>query len=62
MTLKEFEMQSALGSIDYDDLIELAKNPSTSIEILTVLSRHKNRAIHNEAFLNQMKRIGYGSK
>ena len=42
MTLKEFKMQYALGSLSYDNLLALAKRPNTSKAILTILSKDKN--------------------
>ena len=38
MTIKEFKMQYALGSLSYTMKIELAYNSNTPIEILTILS------------------------
>ena len=42
MTIKEFKIQLALGSLSYDMKRELAINPNTPKEILKILSRDKN--------------------
>ena len=39
MTLKEFEIQLALGLISTEDKRKIARNPNTSVEILVVLSK-----------------------
>ena len=39
MTIKEFEMQCALGSLTDSDKVKLAENESTLIEILSILSK-----------------------
>ena len=39
MTIKEFDVQLALGSLSYDDLMELAENPNTSKWVLRKLCR-----------------------
>ena len=39
MTIKEFEIQNALGSLSYDIKIELAENKRTSRKMLTILSK-----------------------
>ncbi len=38
MTIKEFEIQLALGSLSWDNKIDLADNKRTSKKILTILS------------------------
>ena len=42
MTIKEFEIQLALGSLTYGMKLKLARNKRTSKEILTTLSTDKN--------------------
>ena len=42
MTTKEFEVQLALGTLIDDMKIDLASNPNTPIEILTILSIDKD--------------------
>ena len=42
MTIKEFEIQLALGSLSYNDKVNLARNLRTSKKILTILSKDKN--------------------
>jgi len=37
MTLKEYEVQKALGLISYDRKLKIARDPNTSIEILKTL-------------------------
>ena len=39
MTIKEFEIQEALGTLTDDIKRELAKNINTPIEVLTILSK-----------------------
>ena len=39
MTLKEFKIQYALGSLSNNDLIKLAENPDTLISILKKLAK-----------------------
>ena len=41
MTIKEFEIQLALGSLTDNMKINLAKNPNTPKEVLTILSTDK---------------------
>ena len=38
MTIKEFEIQLALGTLSYDMKYKLANNKKTSKEVLTILS------------------------
>ena len=45
MTIKEFKIQYALGSLSIDNKINLAGNESTSKEILSILSIDKNSYI-----------------
>ena len=42
MTIKEFEIQLALGSLTNDMKYDLANNPNTPKEILTKLATDKN--------------------
>ena len=42
MTIKEFEIQLALGTLTYHMKIELANNKRTSKKILTILSTDKH--------------------
>ena len=41
MTIKEFKIQLALGSLTYDMKWDIANNKRTSTEILTILSTDK---------------------
>ena len=41
MNIKEFKVQYAIGSLTYDDLLEMARN-TTSKKILVILSEDKN--------------------
>ena len=45
MTIKEFEIQLALGTLSYDIKYKLVRNERTSKEILTKLSTAKNNYI-----------------
>ena len=45
MTIKEFKIQYALGTLSYDMRYELAKDKKTPKEILTILSTDKNRHV-----------------
>ena len=47
MTIKEFEIQLALGSMSNGMKVDLAKNPNTSLEILTILSKDENSAVRH---------------
>ena len=42
MTIKEFKVQYALGSLSIDDKLDLAYNKRTSKKILTILSTNKD--------------------
>jgi len=42
MTIKEFKVQLALGSLSWDDKRKLAENKRTSKKILTILSKDKD--------------------
>ena len=42
MTIKEFEIQYALGSLSTDMIVKLAANKQTSKKILTILSKDEN--------------------
>jgi len=42
MTIKEFRIQYALGTLSLDDKIDIANTATTSKGILTILSRNKN--------------------
>ena len=42
MTTKELEVQIALGTLSYDQKLELVENPNTSKKILTLLSKDEN--------------------
>jgi hypothetical protein len=42
MTIKEIEIQLALGSLSRDDRIKLAGNKRTSKKILTILSKDED--------------------
>lgn len=52
MTIKEFKIQYALGSLSRNDLIEIAKCPSTSGEILIMLSRCKEYWVIRSVSIN----------
>ena len=41
MTIKEFEIQLALGTLTYNMKIDLACNPNTPEKVLTILSTDK---------------------
>ena len=45
MTIKEFEMQLALGSLTNDMKIELAYNSNTPKKILSMLSKDKDEEL-----------------
>ena len=45
MTIKEFKIQYALGSLTDGMKIELAANKRTSKEVLTILSTDKNACV-----------------
>ena len=47
MTKKEIEIQLALGSLPWDDKLELASNKKTSKKILTILSMDETWAIRD---------------
>ena len=47
MTIKEFEIQLALGTLTYDMKCDLAENPNTPKEVLTILSTDKNRYVRH---------------
>ena len=42
MTVKEFKIQYALGSLSRDNLLEIAKNRNTPKQILAILSVYEN--------------------
>ena len=45
MTIKEFEIQLALGSLTNDMKRELAYNPNTPKEVLAILSTDEDRYV-----------------
>ena len=47
MTLKEFEIQLALGTVSLEDKREMASNPNTPVEILDKLSRDKTISVRS---------------
>jgi len=53
MTIKEFKMQYALGSLSRYMLLGIANCPSTSGEILTILSRNKDYWVRHHVAANQ---------
>ena len=53
MTIKEFEIQYALGSMSYRMLMQLAEHYKTSKKILTVLSKDKAVNIRYWVALNK---------
>ena len=42
MTVKEFKIQYALGSLSYNMKLKLAKNPNTPKKILIILSKDED--------------------
>ena len=52
MTIKEFKVQYALGTLSYGDKMGMAGTPSTSKGILTILSREKNHWIRVKVAYN----------
>ncbi len=52
MTIKEFKIQLALGSLSKDMKYDLADDPNTSIEILTALSKDKDWWIRYRVAMN----------
>ena len=52
MTIKEFEIQLALGLMSTDMKIDLACNPNTSKKILTILSTDENWSVRHWAVKN----------
>jgi len=53
MTIKEFEIQLALGSLSIDDKMKLADNKRTSKKILTILSTDKYWTIRSRVADNK---------
>ena len=45
MTIKEFEIQSALGTLTNRMKLKLANNSNTSKEVLTILSKDKYSSV-----------------
>jgi len=45
MTVREFKVQYALGTLSQDKIMRLAKNISTARGILTILSRSEDQRI-----------------
>ena len=45
MTIKEFEVQKALGSLTYEMILKLAHNPNTPKKVLTILSTDKDSGV-----------------
>ena len=52
MTVKEFKIQYALGTISYEDKIDIVYT-TTSKEILTILSRDKEWIIRDGVTMNK---------
>ena len=52
MTTKEFKAQYAVGSLTDDHLLKVAEDPSTSVEVLLILSKHKDRWISQAVAFN----------
>ena len=52
MTIEEFNIQDALGSLSNDDKIALVDNSNTPTDILTILSKDKNRYVRCEVAEN----------
>ena len=52
MTLKEFKMQSALGSLTNTAKREMAEDPNTPIDILVKLSTDRSRYIRRRVAMN----------
>ena len=53
MTIKEFEMQYALGSLSHDMIQKLTNNSNTSKKILTILSADENYYVRQNVALNR---------
>jgi hypothetical protein len=45
LTIKEFEIQYALGSLSDNMLMKLARNTNTPKEVLTILSKDEDRDV-----------------
>ena len=52
MTVKEIKIQLALGTLSYSDKVKLANGPCTPIEILTILSKDKNKYVRSHVAKN----------
>ena len=52
MTIKEFKMQNALGSLSNDMIRELVSNPNTPVKVLTKLSTDKDSGIRYRVAIN----------
>ena len=52
MTIKEFEIQYALGSLTSQEIWEFAANDNTSTKILAILAGHENEMIRWEVANN----------
>ena len=52
MTIKEFKVQYALGTISLNDKMDMAETPSTSKRILTILSRDKEPWVRDSVARN----------
>ena len=52
MTIKEFEIQLALGTLSAGQKWELANNPNTPVDILTLLSNDKSWFVKSWAAKN----------
>lgn len=52
MTIKEFEIQVALGSLSYDEMIDLADNSKTPQKILTELAKNSDWYVRHRTMDN----------
>lgn len=52
MTLKEFKIQYALGTLDKKTLVEMADDPNTFVEILKILSKDKDEGVRQSVASN----------
>ena len=52
MTIKEFKIQLALGSLSLDDKVKVANNKRTSKKILTILSTDKHYYVRSYIAIN----------
>jgi hypothetical protein len=52
LTIKEFEIQYALGSLSDNMLMKLARNTNTPKEVLTILSKDEDNVVRCRVAIN----------